>query len=413
MSNRKDNIGGHLGVVTGMFLIVSVILGSGILVLPGLVYEKIGRDGIYAWIGCAALCTPILLTMIILAGTHPIAGGVAYYAKLAFGQYAELFVSLLFLGATVLGLPSIAIVGATYLEKTSHLGVDIHVFAALLILLAAAFARSSGGTLRNAVNLVGGGSLFILLAMLLAFLVLEIWDKDVRFDPPSSFSAIVSQFPLIFFSFTGWDIACHLSEDFREPKVNFGRAMFFAFIVVCGVYVASAAIVQLADIRANYNTPMYEVGIHVLPSAPIWLVPLIGVSLIAANLFGSVVAVSRLVAYLSRRNFLPPNLNIAPRNSVYAVTAALLLVLACDRIGVLNIEVMFSLAGMNFLAIYMISALALVRLLPTRSSSLLATLIIVPSLTIMMSVLSSLLYIGIIALLAYWLDQDSGRGWYE
>lgn len=81
MNNRKNGFDGKLGLFTGMFLIVTIILGSGILVLPGIVFEKIGRDGIYAWIGCGALCAPILLTMIILGSAHPSAGGVAYYTN--------------------------------------------------------------------------------------------------------------------------------------------------------------------------------------------------------------------------------------------------------------------------------------------------------------------------------------------
>ncbi|KRP86914.1 hypothetical protein AOQ72_02730 [Bradyrhizobium yuanmingense] len=402
---------GRLGLATGILLIVTVILGSGVLVLPGLVFEKIGRDGIYAWIACSLLSAPILITMVILGRAYPNTGGVAYYAKLALGQYPESLVALLFLGATLLGLPSIAIVGAAYLQKLIGASVDIHLLATLLILLAAFFALSNGETLSSGVRLVGGSSLFLLIGTLFAMLVLAVQANGVGFSRPSNFSSIAGQIPLIFFSFTGWEIASHLSADFRNPRKNFGRAMFFAFILVCSTYVISAALVHIASIKTNFNTPIFQAAAQVAPSAPGWLVPLLGVSLIAANLFGSVVAVSRLVLYLSGRRFLPASLgylpNGAPRNSVCFVAASLIAIVVCDKVGLLDIEMMFSLAGMNFLAVYVISAIALVRLRRGMVSWLLAAAILIPSVLIILNATSSLSYIASTALIAYFLNRSN------
>ncbi|MGY4403973.1 APC family permease [Bradyrhizobium sp. USDA 3315] len=402
---------GHLGLASGILLIVTVILGSGILVLPGLVFERIGRDGIYAWLACSLLSAPILTTMVILGSAYPNTGGVSYYAKLALGQYAESLVALLFLGATLLGLPSIAIVGSAYLQKLIGSSVNIHLLAVLLILLAAVFALSSGETLSSGVRLVGGSSLFLLVGALFSLVVLAVRANGVGFSRPSNFSSIAGQIPLIFFSFTGWEIASHLSADFRNPKKDFGRAMFFAFILVCSAYVGSAALVHVADIKANFNTPIFQAAAQVAPSAPGWLVPLLGVLLIAANLFGSILAVSRLVLYLSDRGFIPASLgylrNGAPRNSVYFVAASLVVIVVCDQIGLLDIEMMFSLAGMNFLAVYVISAIALVRLRRGLVSWLLAAAILSPSVLIILNATASLSYIASTALIAYFLNRNN------
>lgn len=93
----QSELKGHLGLISGLLLIVTMILGSGILVIPGLVFEKLGKDGIYAWLACSLLSAPILITMVILGSTYPSTGGVAYFAKLAFGRYLEWLVALLFL----------------------------------------------------------------------------------------------------------------------------------------------------------------------------------------------------------------------------------------------------------------------------------------------------------------------------
>lgn len=378
----RANLPGHLGLVSGILLIVTVILGSGILVIPGLVFEKLREESIYAWLACSLLSAPIMITMVILGSAYPSAGGVAYYAKLAFGRYLEWLVALLLFGATVLGLPSIAIVGATYLQKLIGSSVDIHLLAALFILLASFFALSGGETLSRGVWLVGCSSLSLLVGALVVLVTLAMQTNGVRLSRPTNLSSIAGQIPLIFFSFSGWEIASHLAADFRNPKRSFGLAMIFAFIVVCSVYMGSAVLVHVADIKSNFGTPIFQAAAQVAPTAPDWLIPLLGVSLIAANLFGSVVAISRLVVYLSAQHFLPAGLgqfrNGAPRNSVYFVAASLVAVVVADQIGLLNIETMFRLAAMNFLAIYVISALALARLRRRLVSWLLAGSIVIP-----------------------------------
>lgn len=407
----ESKLEGHLGLASGILLIVTVIIGSGILVLPGFVFENIGQDGIYVWFACALLSAPILATMVLLGGAYPSSGGVAYYAKLAFGQYLELLVSLLFLGATMVGLPSITLAGAVYLQKLTGPSVDVHLHAALLILLAGVFALSGGEALHRGVKLIGSWSVCFLVGTLFALMVLAVRAKGVQFDRPANLLSIASQIPVIFFSFSGWEIATHLAADFRNPKRDFGLAMLLAFVVICGVYICSAALVHVADIKSNFSTPVFQAAAELAPSAPSWLVPLLGISLIAANLFGSVVAISRLVLYLSGRHVLPACLgrlhNGAPRTGVCFVVACLLVVLACDLIGWLDIETMFSLAGMNLLFIYMISALALVRLRGGLVSWFLATPIVICSVLIITGFRSSHPFIASSAILAYVLSRNN------
>ncbi|WP_146101450.1 hypothetical protein [Bradyrhizobium sp. AC87j1] len=80
---------------------------------------------------------------------------------------------------------------------------------------------------------------------------------------------------------------------------------------------------------------------EVAPYLPGWMISLLGVSLVTANLLGSVLAVSRLVVYLSGR-FLPAALahlhNDAPRNSAFFVSACLVFILVCELSGFFHIE---------------------------------------------------------------------------
>lgn len=140
---------------------------------------------------------------VLLGGAYPSAGGVAHYAKLAFGQYLELLVSLLFLGAIMVGLPSITLAGSVYLQKLTGPSVDIHLLAAMLILLAGVFALFGGEALHRGVKLIGSWSVCFLVGALLALIVLAVRANGARFDPPANLLSIANQIPAIFFSFTG------------------------------------------------------------------------------------------------------------------------------------------------------------------------------------------------------------------
>ncbi|NPU15742.1 amino acid permease [Bradyrhizobium sp. 83012] len=404
MDEIQRKLEGHLGLLSGMLLIVAVNLGSGILVIPGLVFEKLGNDAIFAWLACSVLSAPILVTMAILGSAYPSTGGAAYYANLAFGRYLESLVGLLVLGATALGLPALAIVGATNLKIATSSELDIHCLAVIVILLAAWFALSGSKTLSGSVRFVSGASISLLVGVLGVLLTLAVRTNGVRVEFPKNVLAIAGQIPLIFFSFAGWEIACNLSVDFRDPRRAFGLAMILAFILVCSVYLGSAALVHISGIKSNFDTPVLQAAVQVAPTAPDWLVPVLGTLVIVANLFGSVVAVSRLILYLSGQGILPAGLGYlrdgAPRNSVFLVMGCLITVVMADQLRLLRIETMFGMAGMNFLAIYIISAIALAKLRRGLVSWLLAGSIVVLSAPIMLNATSSLIYLASTALLA-------------
>ena len=86
---------------------------------------------------------------------------------------------------------------------------------------------------------------------------------------------------------------------------------------------------------------------------------------ITANLIGAIWAVSRMVFALSREGhlFVRMGLNAAgaPVSSVALTSLAILLVLAADSVGLLNIEGMLAIAGQNFFILYGLAGVALFR----------------------------------------------------
>lgn len=77
-----------IGLWQGIALYVCAILGAGVLVLPGQAASLAGPASLCAWAFSLVLSIPLALTFAKLAIRFPDAGGVAVYARRAFGEQA-------------------------------------------------------------------------------------------------------------------------------------------------------------------------------------------------------------------------------------------------------------------------------------------------------------------------------------
>ena len=102
--------------------------------LPGLAVLQLGNQAILVWLLCALAALPLLIAFTLLAGRTPHAGGMAKVASLSLGDFGLVLTTLLFLGAVLFGLPSIALTGGFYLQAL--IGGSAYLYAALLLLLA-------------------------------------------------------------------------------------------------------------------------------------------------------------------------------------------------------------------------------------------------------------------------------------
>lgn len=67
-------------------LYVGAVVGSGILLIPGLTAELAGPASILAWLVMSILVLPMAITMGLLSARHPHSGGVSHFVRLAYGD---------------------------------------------------------------------------------------------------------------------------------------------------------------------------------------------------------------------------------------------------------------------------------------------------------------------------------------
>ncbi len=366
---------------------LNIVIGAGLLTLPGLVVEVSGQQAIWSWILCSILAVPLLIVFIVMGHRYPNAGGIANFAKMGFGEVGYIICSLIFLGAVVFGLPAIALTGGYYLSEI--IGISPNLIAILFVLLATLalqFSPEIGGRLSTMIATL---ILVILLTLLVIGLNSIEWETiDSKIVPITDIDIDILFTPIlmIFFAFTGWEVASGLSEEFKNPKKDFKLAMILSFSTATFLYLSIAFIIQSVEINQKYEAAFISVIEGRLGIFGGLLITIIVTLIIFANLLGAIWAVSRLVFSLSREKYLPICLNVnakgTPASSIIITAVALLIVLSADAINLIDIRDMLAIAGLNFLILYGVTGVVLFRITRSIGERLIAFLAIIISLGI-------------------------------
>lgn len=117
-------------------LYVSSVLGSGVLVLPGLAARLAGPASLLAWALLCLASYPFAYTFASLSARNPESGGVYAFAKEAFGQHAAAVAGWLFALWYIAGAPAVTLIAASYLGFAFPLGrLEIHLVACVVIIV--------------------------------------------------------------------------------------------------------------------------------------------------------------------------------------------------------------------------------------------------------------------------------------
>lgn len=362
---------GHLKLPGAIALAITIVVGSGALVLPGIAYQEAGSAALYGWLLAAAITVPLLVLFARLGAAHPGAGGIAGFVQAAFGRRLAAGVELLIIGTFGLGMPGIALTGAGYLTVLPGLsGLSQAAAAALLVIIAAAVVHT-GIRLSTGVQIVLATVLTI---GLLAAGALAVAHADPAAHLPS---ATVSEFTtgaqvvgVVFFAFTGWEMLSFTTEEYAHPRRDFPRAVVLSFFIVTTMYLLLALGVQSLlqrDDDTTVHAPVQAVVAQVVSPAAGTLVAILGVVIILANLVGALWGASRLVMSSAREGLLPGPLarlhrGENPRTAVLACATVFLAVIASSAVGWSDLGSLLAVAGKNFFLLYLLCALAYARL---------------------------------------------------
>ncbi len=358
--------------VQGTAMAVGAVLGSGVLILPTITAEQSGPAAIVAWLGMSLLAFPLALTIGRLGARYPHAGGIVEYARLAFGPLAGRLTGWLFLGTIPIGVPIIALVGASY--AASVLGLPLWTIP----LMAAAMLASSLYLNFRGVELAGWVQVLLLsliaILMLTAILAAMPHMSATAFHPfaPHGWLSVGTSAVEIFWCFIGWEMVAHLAEEFHDPGRDLRRIFTLApalvgvlYVLLSLVTVGAHAYGSAAD-RIAPLSQLVGIGLGRVGSAVTGSVALL-IALVAIH--GNIAGFSRMVYAQARAGDFPAILGKlharrqTPVAALVALGADFTVVLIVYTVFHVNLGTLVKWPSVVFLVLYMVAMAAALRLL--------------------------------------------------
>lgn len=421
-AKRKTIREAPLGRVHAVALYVGSVLGSGVFLLPGLAAERAGPASLLAWGLMGVAILPLAVTMALLAARYPGGGGVAAFAREAFGPTAGTATGWLFLSATPIGGPLAAWIGAAYAAAAVGLSPSFAIGLTAVILVVAVVANLWGMKQAGGLQVVVVGGI---VAVLLTALLAAIPHLDPRhFSPfaPHGWIGIGQAMALTFWSFVGWETVTHLSGGFRNPQRDLVPAVLWAAAIIGTLYLG-AALVTVGT--GSYGPGKTEAGLVQVarvafgPSAG-WVIGAVVLFCVTATVNAYAGAAAHLARALAESGAAPPILarslvrRDVPVGGLLALVAGWAVVFTLLAADPAKVRWLIALPTANFIAIYLLGSGAGARLAQTRAERGLAGAALATCALVFpfigWSVLYPALIVGGVFLARWWLGP-SGRQW--
>lgn len=367
---------GRLGLLPGIALYLASVLGTGLLVLPGLAARTAGPASILSVAAVTLLAIPLAGAFAALAARHPDPGGVAGYARRALGATVARAAGYWFLFGVAAGGAVVAMLGARYIATV--IGID----GAAVPLIALAFliipfaANLFGIHVAGWVQLVLTGLLMAVVVTVIAVAAPAV--EAVSFQPflPNGWGGVGTAIVMFVWAFAGWEVGTHISGEFRRPSRTIPIATAVTLVLSGAAYLVLQVVTVgvLGDRAGAGDVVLLELAeAGDLPAAPALIGAASGiVALGVMNVY--LAAFAKLGAALASAGDLPRWFargvedGQVPRRALLLTGGIVLgyFGIALAAGGDLQPFILIHTASM--VAIYVIGMIAAVRLLPRRTA---------------------------------------------
>jgi amino acid efflux transporter len=348
------------------------VLGAGILVLPAIAAGMAGPASLVSWLLMGLFSLPMVITIGSMSSRFPDAGGMAAYARQAFGNRAGQVAGAVMLTAMPFGMPVTALIGAHYLGGVfGWSAAGIH-FAAAGLLMTAIALNFRG------VELSGRTQVFVVSAILL-ILAVAVCSAIPQIQRPAfvpflthGWLPVGQAMTLLFFAFIGWEMVGHLAEEFKNPARDLPLSLGVAALLV-NIFYFAVALVTVGTGVYHYGNPVTAM---VTLIAYRWgdlagdVVAILGFIVCYCPVHTFVAGFSRLVYAQAREGHFParfarlhprfhtPHVALLSFAPLYLTVLLLSFLLAWDLTPLITIP------SVNFLVAYMFGMAAAGRILP-------------------------------------------------
>lgn len=370
-SAHASGLAKTLGLPQIVALYIGAVIGSGVLLIPGLAAEKAGPASILAWLVMSILVLPMAITMGLLSARYPSSGGVSTFVRMAYGDRFGNMVGWFFLLSVPIGAPILGVTGANYLAVLLNWGdTQVYVTAAL-ILVAVLWMNVLGLHVAARVQT-------IVVSLIISILILAVvaalpHASSANFTPfvPAGWLSVVQAAGLLFWCFIGWEAVTHLSEEFVDPAKNAIRGVLWSAGIVALLYF-SVAFMTVATHSYGEGISAASLSVMVqLSLGPVggWIVAVTALFICIATTNAYIGAASRIAFALSQEKIAPRWFGIlhtkyrTPVGGLLFLALCFIVVLGVLYFHLIDLSRLIELPNATFFATYIGGCLAGIRLL--------------------------------------------------
>lgn len=357
----------------GVVLAILMVIGSGLLGLPGMVADSgTAQEVVFGWLLIILAAMPLIQICAELGKKFPCSGGLFHYAREAVGEWGGYAVTALVCGSFILGEPAIALIGGEYLQHLFNLpDFGVHLLAFFLI-TTMTLITVAGVRLVSFFNYAAVAILLFLIASLTLynfnfFSIGLGFSVQALFEGASGLEGFSHGAPdpynvwkisaLLFWAFLGWENMSFGLGELQNPEKNVKRVFWLSFGLTIFIYLMLAVTSIGADaegIPLSGASGLVELVKFTPPgNLLIWLMAVVIVANVTCWNFAS----SRLIYASGKEKVLPVFLGKLskrgqPMASIMSMYTAFLLVLLGTYVFKVPVSSLLMLVNQNFLFLY-------------------------------------------------------------
>ena len=358
----------RLSLSSGITLAMSLVVGAGLMALPGLALLHGGPiSSILGWVAAIALVFPLVLVFQKLATRFPSSDGLPFFAQIAVGGWGAYVAIFLLLGAAISGFPAMIAIVAHYFQGFFSFPDSSSRYIAVFILVVATYMNVTGIRKVATVALASSLALVVMVvAIILANLQytadgFRLLSAGLKVADSTSIPQIWNVAALVFWGFVGWEQLTLSISDYHHS--HYKRIFMASFAVVAALYLVLAATVTGAAMFSPISMGSTALFNLTKGSAlePIFVLVMSGVMI--ANLLSWMRTTARMTMDSARKRILPQILEVTdhpgvPQVAVLSLMLVYAVVLSLIELKITTVNEMVLLANQNLMVLYIFALVA-------------------------------------------------------
>lgn len=311
MKGKQVALKRELGISDVVTNVLSISIGSGIFLLPALVYVILGHGSILAYIFCGLIFLSIGLCFGELSNRIPETGGLYLYIDRAFGPMAGFVATILYvfgIGVLVCAalLNAMIDILSTQNEIFKEPVIRFAFFATILGIISFLSIRGMKDSMVLIKTLTWTKVLAIVCLIVFGLSKVEI--ANIYWQGFPAFNKIGEGSILLFFAFMGGELALTSSGEMKDPKrtgpLGFLFGILGAILIFCLIHLVTQGVLGNRLIE-NQEAPLAELAQNLI--GPIGFGILLIVTFIAVwSTFSSIFVLKNRILYASSKDEVIP-----------------------------------------------------------------------------------------------------------